>query len=342
MVVTSKHKMTTSIFDRIYSYRARPERDSKENFLIEIFAFCLEADKIFFVDFLEKLRIKTDLNYWVNTQVIYGNGRPDIELFLKTSQTSILIECKIEHFERVNQLNDYVKILEQKEVNEKHLLYLTKYYDSKEITSQEIQFHQFKWADLYEVINAKNQQVTIQLKQFLKEQNMAESNNFHYQYLAVLTNIASTIRKMDEVLDGIKPYFEKNIGGLSKESARSTRLRDNWYVNYHDIYKQNVFLYGIGIGFYWWDDEISLALRICVPNNKNKNKDTATLKSFFDKNIKSWELEPWDDSYNYWHYKPVAKFIMDEEEQIPAMIKFLRDGIDQLTALKKIDHKILG
>lgn len=333
--------MTTSLFDRIYSYRERPNKDSKENFLIEILAFCLQTDKQFFTDFLALLKIKSDKDYWVNTQVVYDFGRPDIEIYLKTRNISIVIECKIEHFERPNQLNDYQKILLGKDVKEKHLLYLTKYYDHKELENQEIFFHQIKWADIFSIINDKFNLITTQLKQFIKEQGMAESNNFQYQDLAVLTNISSTIRKMDEVLDGIKPYFEKHLGGLSKESARSTRLKDNWYVNYHDIYQTKVYQFGIGVGFFWWDGEISLALRIYLPN-KEKNKDTTRYKAFFDKNLKTWEIEEWDDAYNYWHYETVAKFIIEEDEQIPAMIKFLKEGIDELNALKKIDSKIFG
>lgn len=333
--------MKTSLFDRIYSYRERANKDSKENFLIEIFAFSLETDKQFFTDFLGLLEIKNDKENWINTQVVYDFGRPDIEIHLKTQNVTILVECKIEHFERPNQLIDYKKILLQKETLDKHLVYLTKYYDQKELETREIFFHHKKWADIYSIVNENNLQVTTQLKQFLKEQGMAESNNFQYQDLSILNNISSTIRKMDEVLDGIKPYFEKHIGPLSKESARSTRLKDNWYVNYRNIYKQKGFQYGIGIGFFWWDEEISLALRINLPN-RIKNKSTTRYKTFFDKHLKNWEVEEWDDYYNYWYYEKVAKFIIEEDEQIPAMLKFLKEGINELTALKKIDKQILS
>ena len=48
----------SSIFDRIYSYRARENKDSKENFLIEIFAFCLQTDELFFKSFSNLCNVK--------------------------------------------------------------------------------------------------------------------------------------------------------------------------------------------------------------------------------------------------------------------------------------------
>lgn len=327
--------MIESLFNRIYSYRERVNKDSKENFLIEIFAFCLENDNHFFVDFLNLLKIKNDKCYRVNTQVVYENGRPDIELFLKTNNTSIIIECKIEHFERPNQLNDYINILKKKKEKEKHLVYLTKYYDLKDITDEEVNFHQYKWIDIYSIINEKNQQITIQLKHFLKELNMAESNNFQYQDLSAISNITSTIRKMDEVLDGIKPYFEKNIGKFSKDSSRSTRLSEERYINFHSVSKDSVQLYSVEAGFYWWDDDITICIRIYIPN-REKNKNASLINSFFKKNLVLWENDDWDDSFNYWYYESVAKFIIDGNEQIPAMINFLKEGVNQLAVIKKL------
>lgn len=334
--------MTQSLFNRIYSYRERENKNSLENFLIEIFAFCLTEDKVFAKRYFSKFNVHLPENYIVKTQAVYDFGRPDIEIYFPDKKELILIECKIEHFERENQLDDYAKILNSQKLDKKHLFYLTKYYDYKELNQPNIDFQLQKWSDIYNLIDEKkDNETTKQLKLYIKELNMAESSNFNYQDLAVLKSIPASIRKMDEILDGIKPYFEKKIGGLSKESARSTRLKDSWYVNYHDIYNGKVLKYGVSVGFFWWDNDISLALRIWLPN-KEKNTDTTNYKQIFDKHLKNWELEEWDDCYNYWYYDSVAQFIIDEKEQIPAMIEFLKKGIDELTELKNIDKKILG
>ncbi len=271
--------------------------------------------------------------------MVYDFGRPDIEISINTKDIKILIECKIDHFERPNQLSDYQKILNQQDAKNKHLVYLTKYYDFKDLNHKDISFHQNKWADIYSLIGTNNQQVTLQLKKYIKEQGMADSSNFHYHDLATLENISSTVRKMDEVLDSIKNYFEQNIGGLSKDSSRSTRIKNSWYVNYHSVHQEKIYKYEISIGFFWWDEEISLALRIYIPK---KNKDSKYFKNVFEKNLKEWESEEWEDAYNHWYYKTVAQFIIDEKEQIPEMIKFLKEGIEELSELKEIDSSIFG
>lgn len=318
--------MSTSIFNRIYSYRERENKNSQENFFIEILAFCLETDKLFFNRFSELLSLSTTQKSIINTQTVYELGRPDIQIY--DDKTNIIIECKIEHIERKNQLEDYAQILLLNEKQEKHLVYLTKYYEHKEISTGDINFRQLKWADIYSIIDDDNDQITIQFKEYINEQNMADSNNFQYQDLSVLKTITSTISKMDEVLDGIKPLFESKIGKFSKDSSRSTRLSEERYVNWHSKAKDNLQIYSVEAGFYWWDGEIYLALRIYIPN-RLKHKDAERIRKHFALNLPNWESEDWDEAYNFWHYQKVAKFIVEEDEQIPSMISFLRDGINE-------------
>lgn len=323
--------MTTSIFNKVYSYRERENKNSQENFFIEILAFCLATDKLFSANFYQLLNLDNSKNYVVNTQTVYDLGRPDIQIY--DSKIDIIIECKIEHIERDNQLEDYAQILLFNERQEKHLVYLTKYYENKEIKANGVNFHQIKWADIYKLIDDDNNQVTIQFKEYINEQNMADSNNFQYQDLSVLKTVTSTIRKMDEVLDGIKPLFEGKIGKFSKDSSRSTRLTEERYVNWHSIVKDGIQLYSIEVGFYWWDDEISLAVRVYIPK-REKNKNADKIKKYFDTKLIEWETEDWEEAYNFWYYQPVAKFIIDEEEQIPSMISFLKDGLSELEIYK--------
>lgn len=318
--------MSTSIFNRVYSYRERENKNSQENFFIEVLAFCLETDELFFDRFLKLIGLTNAQKYIVNTQTVYDLGRPDIEIY--NDKTSILIECKIEHIERENQLNDYAKILLNNRKEIKSLVYLTKYYEYKDVNFNTIDFNQLKWADLYKIIDESNSQVTIQFKKYIKEQNMADSNNFLYQDLSVLKTVTSTIRKMDEVLDGIKPFFENKVGKFSKDSSRSTRLSEERYVNWHSIIKEGLLLYSVEVGFYWWDDDIFLAARIYIPT-KERNKNAEKVKKHFVSKLPNWEVEDWEDSFNLWYYESVATFIINEEEQIPSMINFLKEGLSK-------------
>lgn len=133
--------MTESIFSKIYSYRERESQTPKENYLTEIFAHCLRTDKIFLQNFLKKLRLSPDNATTIKTQVPYEFGRPDIEINIPSTKTCVLIECKIEHFERPNQLEDYKKILESKNLSKRHLVYLTKYYEFRENSNKNIKLH---------------------------------------------------------------------------------------------------------------------------------------------------------------------------------------------------------
>jgi hypothetical protein len=331
--------MTESIFSKIYSYRERENKNSKENFIIEIFAHCLQSDNKLLTDFLEYLDIKKDDETYIKTQSIYEFGRPDIEINIPSTKTCILIECKIEHFERPNQLEDYKKILESKNNTKRHLVYLTKYYDFRENNNKKIDLQLLKWFDIFQIIDEENTALSQELKSFIKDENMSESKNFTYTDLTVLKNITGTIRKMDEVLDGIKEYYESKIGTLSKESARSTRLKDEWYSTYQGFGHQSSHFFSISFGFIWWDDEIWLGSRVYI-STAEKYKKTDNYLKLFKRVLKNWEVEEFDNCVTIGDYKPIAQFIIDEEEQIPAMVDFLKQGVDKLETLKKVDPKI--
>jgi len=331
--------MTESIFSKIYSYRERENKNSKENFIIEIFTHCLQTDNKLLKDFLEYLDVKTAEEINVKTQAIYEFGRPDIEINIPSTKTCILIECKIEHFERPNQLEDYKKILESKNNTKRHLVYLTKYYDFRENNNKRINLHLLKWFDIFEIVDEENTAITQELKSFIKDENMSESKNFTYTDLTVLKHITGTTRKMDEVLDGIKEYYESKIGILSKESARSTRLKDEWYSTYQGFEHPGSHFFSISFGFIWWDDEIWLGSRVYI-STAEKYKKTDNYIKLFKRVLKNWEVDEFDNCITIGDYKPIAQFIIDEEEQIPAMVDFLKQGVDKLETLKKVDPKI--
>jgi len=118
--------MVESIFSRVFAYRQRENHSPTENFLNEIFAYCLENDVLFQKSFFN-LILNSSLpqdDIEISTQESYiGYGRPDIEISF--DNTSILIECKVESSERKNQLNDYCGILiNQKKQLNKYLIFI--------------------------------------------------------------------------------------------------------------------------------------------------------------------------------------------------------------------------
>lgn len=326
-----------SVFTRTYHYRERENKNNLENYLIEIFAFCLETDLKFRNDCFEVIEFDKTHKVSINTQASYkGLGRPDIEI--KNDNSIILIECKIESTERKNQLNDYLKILKKSDKENRWLIYLTKYYETKILKNEgsNITYINYKWWDIYNLIKNHHNPFTQQLKIFLKENNIAMNKNFSTIDLISLDSISGTISKMDEVIDSVKEHFEKNFGALSKQSSRSTRLKDGAYFNYKRIGQPHKF--NIDIGFMWWGEDegiIYLTTRLWIPFKGSEKRD---LIKFFKSELKGWEEEKYDNEIIIGNYLNVNEIVATEDEQIPKMIGFLNENIDLLIELKKL-HK---
>jgi hypothetical protein len=335
--------MEKSFFNRLYSYTERENKNSKENYLIEIFAFCLEIDNDFFNEFLGFLGISNFNDREIWTQKSYSLGRPDIEIFLPDENIEILIECKIEHFERENQLIDYAKILINKESKNKHLIYLTKYYENKLLDIPGIIFHKIRWCDIFQLLNNTENLFSLELQKYLKKENMAEQKNFNYTDLSMLYHFPDTISKMDEVIDSISDYYKEKIGPLSKESSRSTRLKENWYTTFQWVENEKYKIcYQISLGFYWWwgDGEIYTGIRFWLQTTE-KYKNCFELKEILLKSLKKdWEFEDENKSiFQIGYYKKLSEFIVNSEEQLPDIYDFLKKGIDQICKIKTKNKK---
>jgi hypothetical protein len=56
--------------------------------------------------------------------------------------------------------------------------------------------------------------------------------------------------------------------------------------------------------------------------------------------LSNWKKEEWDDGVTIGNYKSLNEIITNEEDQIPVMSTFLKDGIDRLAELKKNNPEI--
>src|SRR5690606_18995437 len=107
-----------------------------ENYLIEIFTYCLKNDNEFTVAFTNSFLDVEDTGeqFEIKSQMGSGEfGRPDI--LMRSSNTIVVIECKVESSEGNEQLIKYTKYLNSQDRNctKKYLIYLTKYFDPKKI-----------------------------------------------------------------------------------------------------------------------------------------------------------------------------------------------------------------
>ncbi len=336
-----------SVFTKVFSYRQRDNHSPLENFLTEIFSFCLETDQGFRKDFFGGvLKMKLDLTVFnISTQEEYINyGRPDIEI--TCGGAAILFECKIEANERNNQLKDYASILtEQKsKFAERHIVFLTKYFEHKEIIDSRVKLHLIRWFEVYELINENHSEITRQLKSFLKEQNMEKVKNFTIQDLLAMKIIPETLTKMDELLEQFKPEFEKKFGGYSKNSSRSTRLPMRCYINYVTLhYQKNAYSLFIGF-FWWWGEEIEIpyvGLALQIPKKKFESSD---LIDILDKELivrKKWDFEEDESDIYYYAVKPITEFITEQEDNLPSMKKYIEGNLKILAEVKIKYPKLL-
>ena len=165
--------MKASLFNRLYSYRQRENKNNRENFLIEIFAFCLEKDQELFVAFLGVLGLEVgSVNRCrVSTQSSYeGFGRPDLEIFIN-DQYHILIECKVDSEEGYKQLERYDQILSEVGSENRLLIYLTKYISKSEFVGKN-KFKAIRWNDILDLLQNSEEPCLNEFEKYLKEEGM--------------------------------------------------------------------------------------------------------------------------------------------------------------------------
>ncbi|WMN06899.1 PD-(D/E)XK nuclease family protein [Marivirga arenosa] len=331
----------TSIFNRVYSYREREKKNNRENFLTEILAFCLQLDRRFRDDFFKLINHPISESLNVITQKTFSEGIPDIVLIDQKIKSFLLIESKIEHHERANQLDDYKKILQNNHHNyRKHLVYITKYYDSnhsKIPVQDKIYFTALKWVNIYSLINSDNSEITQQLQQYLKEEEMNDTKNFNYNDLMAMITIPKTISKMDEVFSHIKPTYMKHLGSFPATS-RGTKLPYSWY-GLSDERTFKSYRYWINTGFRWFyeDETIYVGIRIWISNESIEFIDTlkSNLETVEDsgETTTSWVHYSDDKGVVIENYRYLTDFMSTEVDQLPSIATYLNNTLQELAAL---------
>lgn len=333
---------TSSIFSNVFSYRQREKNSPLENFLIEIFAFCLINDPRFQRSFLALFTNSSfaDDGLTIVTQKHFeGYGRPDIEI--RGKDVTIFIECKVESSERKGQLAKYLSLLRKDRARNRNFVYLTKYYEPKDFEKDVVNITQLRWIDVYKSINETNREITNELKTFLKENHMEDVKNFSMQDLNAMKSISAAISKMDEVLEQVKPEFERILGPLSKDSSRSSRLWDNHYASYSTMSFKRI-NYNIYVGFFWDDPDTEIpevGISIALPVKLDKTLLSDCLDSL---EKKKWIIYQYDsDFFYYTALKPITEFIDKDIDNIIAIKKFISEKIRDLGTIKDGRSKIL-
>ncbi len=316
--------MKTSLFNRLYTYREREGKNAKENFLIELLAYALEINEEFrvgFIGLIGQLKSYIPEEFLVSTQVVYKQGRPDLELHL-SNDCHVLIECKVESGEGEGQLDSYHRILGEKKVKHVQLVFLTKYYEDKGNRLIHIRWYQV--IDLLK--NIDRSELLNELLKYLIEEGM-ETKDFNLNDLNALSTIHQTISKMDEVLDQTGGGFTKEFGAKFKQKAsRATALRAERFYGDKKYLGDSYFV--IGFRARWGDNlpEVFAEFGLRKPSKKSVDE----IKAFC--NDLKCEYNENKNHHFVGRYQSLLFDIKEDKGILNSSILFLNSFLEDLKA----------
>ena len=175
-----------NVFQRLLSYRPRPDRDSKENFLTEAFAYVLAQDPKVAAKIIEGftaggVRVKRLVS--ITTQVRLADGRGLLDMKIEVldqgdQPVQVWIENKWDSPADYGQLVGYLKFLETLEpAIPKHLVLLTpRHADALDLPESKsgVRLTHMTWSKIHEVVTAHQAHaITKELEAFLSMQRLS-------------------------------------------------------------------------------------------------------------------------------------------------------------------------
>lgn len=308
-----------SIFTNPYKYRESSKKNDLENYLTELFAGVLRKDRDFLKDFLlkigcpfenlEEVKIRTQTSRKIKGKKL----RPDIQIEIGIKHI-ILIENKVDSFERSSQLSDYCEILNSIDLyTHKHLVYISKFKEFKVITASNIIFKEVIWKEIAE-IGFLNGLLARELALFINEKKIAMNGKLSYLDALVLENIGDVFEKLDYVLNTVHNYHKRlDVLGIRLDSGKSiSSIKQYGY--YISGKEENIELI---IGF--MGSPIEVLYRIQGDDIDQKLIDNLVnegwMKSINDKQIQIDKKEK------------LSKFMTRNGDEIDLIIEFLRSAI---------------
>lgn len=308
----------SSLFSKLYKYRQSELKNQKENYITEILTYCLENDQHFQNKFLDKIGVKNVSNgLKCNTQHLEPEfGKPDILIEIG-KKAIVFIECKVDAKQEKTQLSRYSNALFEKNHANKHLVFLTKFFEETEKQPNEIKFEHLRWFEIFELIKDSNNPVCQEFSKYLIEQKMSTEITFNKSDLNVLKNTSELVSKMDDFLIHLKEQLKKYSEAKVIESK-------NILIGHYGVLIK-VEIGEIWLGFYQYEHNDEL--QICIDFRFEKS---ASQKREIDKFLKlnSWETYE-EDEFTVWHNsKSISTF-------------FVNDKFDFIEAKSFIENELL-
>ncbi len=239
-----------SVFSNLLWLKLKSLDNPKEDYLTEIFVYCLKSNESLFKDFLVKFTISQEeiVNYQIKTQERFSKLKnhtsdsiPDI--VFRFNNHTVFIECKIDAKEGDSQLQRYAEHLDT--INtKKTLIFLTKNFEERDINQimkncqSEIDFIPLRWFEVYKLLNKyADNNLVLELLKFMKNMDLSSNNQFTPTDLITLANINNAFNVMQNCMWGkVSTEFEKKIGKLSATIPEvGVRRHNKYYYEYkHD------------------------------------------------------------------------------------------------------------
>jgi hypothetical protein len=266
-----------SLFNKIYKYRQSDLRHQKENFLTEIFSYCLTNDLIFRQNFLSLINYNENVvKFHCVTQLPNNDfGKPDVFIEINEN-TIIIIECKVGSTQEETQLKRYSKILLKHKSESKYLIFLTKIFEETEIFELPINFFPIKWYEVSELLIDCKNEVSKELNNYLKEEKMSTKISFNKNELSAIKDIQETTAKMSEFISLVKICLDKYV---KSKMTLSKKIENSSYGITTDFHNGKLWL---GFCQYEENDEMQICISVDeVPySNMNFKELDSKLKSF--------------------------------------------------------------
>jgi hypothetical protein len=269
-----------SFFQRLYKYKQSDRRHQKENFLTEILAHCLLTDKIFQSKFVSLINCNEKINsFQCKTQTTNEEfGKPDV--FIKINDnTCILIECKVDTTQQETQLKRYSDILLNDISKNKHLVFLTKYFEETENFPSSIAFSHIRWYQIFDILTESSNEISKELYNYLIEEKMSTKISFNKAELNSIKNFQETLAKMSEFLIRTKDLLSSHTGNKIRFLKQ---VENGNYGIVTDFHNGKLWL-----GFYQYEHNNEMQISISI-------EDVPMANSNFKKMDEALKLLNWD------------------------------------------------
>lgn len=256
----------SGLFKTLFDIRSHSQNESLEDFFTELFAYSLRTQAELLHSFLKYFRITEVVfeDYQLETQFELDaldqhntNSRPDIALI--NSNHIIFFENKINAKEGPFQLKRYAEHLDNFDIKNKSLVYITKHYDIKnedeifENCTSKIGFIQIRWHQIFHFLKSYNEiQIVKEILIFMKQIHLSMSNQFSPVDILTLSNFSNTRKMLNETMFGkVSKRFKEINNAISEESTIYTQLRNHDRFTYYVFHEDGLTVF---LG-YWMNSE---------------------------------------------------------------------------------------